>query len=211
MVCALHFRDWVLWFKKKKERRRRGEEKKKQFCKLLKYPKARFQKRGVRGKNEQGFLLRFQSWLQKKVSALAILYMRGVRGGSWAEHASLLWSGALVAIQTQINRGGTLELMIEEGGGGVSEGGLSTPAPRSPEKCRTGAHYAHFQPQLRTGLPRRRAPLQTSSPLFHKFSQLVTSLQRSATSELAAWLHESFMDLEVGKLLAALYWSSSPL
>lgn len=36
------------------------------------------------------------------------------------EHASLLWSEALVAIQTQINRGGTLELMIEEGGGGVS-------------------------------------------------------------------------------------------
>ena len=168
---------------KKKEEE---EEEEKQSCKLLKYPKARFQKRGVRGKNDQGFLLRFQSWLQKKVSALAILYMRGVRGGSWAEHASLLWSGALVAIQTQINRGGTLELMIEEGGGGVSEGGLSTPAPRSPEKCRTGAHYAHFQPQLRTGLPRRRSLLQTSSPLstsFHNLSHLCKGPRHQS------WLH----------------------
>lgn len=129
----------------------------------------------------------------------------------WAEHASLLWSGALVAIQTQINRGGTLELMIEEGGGGVSGGGLSSPEPRSPEKWRTGAHYAHFQPQLRTGPTLPLSLLQTSSPSFHNFSQLVTSVQRSETSQSTAWLHESFMDLEVGKLLAALYWSSSPL
>lgn len=89
--------------------------------------------------------------------------MRGVRGAGWGEHASL-WSEALVAIQTQINRGGTLELMIEEGGGGVSEGGLSALEPRSPEKWRTGAHYAHFQTQLRTGPP-RRCSLSSQTPL----------------------------------------------
>lgn len=70
----------------------------------------------------------------------------------WTKHTSLQWSSDIVAIQTQINRGGTSELMIE-GGGGVSEGGLNTPEPRSPEKCRTGAHYTHFQPQLRTETP----------------------------------------------------------
>ncbi len=95
----------------------------------------------------------------------------------WTEHASLLWSGALVAIQTQINRGGTLELMIEEGGGGVSEGGLSAPEPRSPEKWRTGAHYAHFQSQLRTGLPRCCC---LSSKLLRLFPQLFTTCHISA-------------------------------
>lgn len=98
------------------------------------YPKARFEKRGAaQEENDQGFLLRFQSSLQKKVSGLAAWYQRCQR--RQVELNTLLyWSGARVAIQTQINRGGTLELMIEEGGGGVSEGGLSAPEPRSPEK-----------------------------------------------------------------------------
>lgn len=54
----------------------------------------------------------------KKVSALAMWYER-----CQIRTRFILWSRTLVAIQTQINRGGTLELMIEEGGGGVSEAG----------------------------------------------------------------------------------------
>ncbi len=72
--------------------------------------------------------------IMSPIEGISLASVRGVRGGRLAEHVSLPWSGALVAIQTQINRGGTLELMIEEGGGGVSEGGLSATEPRSPKK-----------------------------------------------------------------------------
>lgn len=141
-------------------------------CKLLKYPKARIQKRAV---GEKGIRVsscasnnlskrRYQPWLYGiwEVSEEA----------GWAEHATLLWSGAPVAIQTQINRGGTLELMIEKEGGKACRRAGWALQSRSPEKWRTGAHYAHFQPQLRTGLPRCCC---LSSKLLRLFPQLFTT------------------------------------
>lgn len=68
--------------------------------------------------------------------------------------------------------------MIEEGvgGGGVSEGGLWALESPSPKKWRT----AHFQPQLRTGLPRCCCCSCLSSKLLHLFPQLFTTCHISA-------------------------------
>lgn len=76
--------------------------------------------------------------------------MRGVRGGrsNWARSSTMVWS--LSCYPNTNKQRGTLELMIEEGGGGVSGGGLSARESWSTKKWRT----AHFQPQLRTGLTR---------------------------------------------------------
>lgn len=166
---------------------------------LLEYPKARFQKRGVGGRKRSGFPPALPITSPKEGNSLGYMVWEVSEEAGWAEHASLLWSGALVAIQTQINRGGTLELMIEEGGGGVSEGGLSAPEPRSPEKWRTGAHYAHFQTQLRTGLPRR---CSLSSELLRLFPQLFTTCHISAKVRdirvvcMAAWKVSRTWNLE---------------
>ena len=51
---------------------------------------------------------------KKGITLGYIVYEVSVEAGRAAQASP--WSGALVAIQTQINRGGTLELMIEDGG-----------------------------------------------------------------------------------------------
>lgn len=164
LACALHFRKWGVWFQKK-------------TCKLVSsLSKSTFSKAWSWRKNDQDFLLHFHVSKRRCQPRIYGIWEVSEEAG-WAGHASLLWSGVLVAIQTQINRGGTLELMIEEGGGGVSEGGLSAPEPRSPEKWRTGAHYAHFQSQLRTGLPRCCC---LSSKLLRLFPQLFTTCHIAA-------------------------------
>lgn len=122
----------------------------------------------------------------------------------WTRFSTLVWS--LSCYPNTNKQRGTLELMTEEGVGGVSEGGLCAPDSRSPKKWRT----AHFQPQLRTGLPRCCCCRLSVPQTFHRVSQLVTALQKSEASGLAAWRRERFMDLDPGKV-SALYWSSSPV
>lgn len=153
-----------------------------------------------------GFPPCFQTCLQKKLSALAGWYMRGVRGGksNWARSSTMVWS--LSCYPNTNKQRGTLELMIEEGGGGVSGAGwaLESPGALKSEEPHTSSPSSGRDSHAAAVSPPNFAS-------FHIFSQLVTSLQKSETSDLAAWLHESFMDLDLGKLLATLYWSSSPL
>lgn len=115
-----------------------------------------------------------------------------------AQHVSLLCSAVLVAIQTQINRGGPAELMIEEGGGGVAQGGLC--ALQLGALKSAGAQLsAHTRSQLRTGLLTvSHSPAPLSSVLLH-------------TGCLPpAWPQDTFFSRrELGQLLAALSWSCS--
>lgn len=124
-------------------------------------------------------------------------------------HGSLLWSGTLVAIQTQINRGGTLELMIEDGGwrrvGGRAD---FSRAPLKSERLERITHTwspsSGGDSHAAAAAVGAAAAAAAASPpkLLRLFPQLVTSVQSSETSQLAAWLHESFMDLELGKLFS---------
>lgn len=127
-------------------------------------------------------------------------------------HGSLLWSGTLVAIQTQINRGGTLELMIEDGGwrrvGGRAD---FSRAPLKSERLERITHTSSpssggdshaAAAAAAVGAAAAAAAAASPPKLLRLFPQLVTSVQSSETSQLAAWLHESFMDLELGKLFS---------
>lgn len=151
----------------------------------------------LRGRKRSGFPPALPVMSPKEGISLGYMVWEVSEAG-WIEHASLQWSEALVAIQTQINRGGTLELMIEEGGGGVSEGGLSAPEPQSPKAWEVKDRCAlrTLPDPAQDGTP---TPLQLSPPnffaSFHDFSRPATSLQSSETPELSAWLHEKFHGL----------------
>lgn len=197
------------------------KKKKKEILKLLKYPK------------KQKFSKAW-SWREKAISVSScasnhhvskkegislgcVVYERCQRGRlSWTRF-SLLWSAALVAIQTQINRGGTCELMLEEGGGGVSEAGWRLRSPGAL-KSEGPVRITHTSSSS-SGRDSHAAAADSDSPhnSSDSFTQLFSQLcqicaKRSEASQLTAWLHESFMDFwKLGKLFAALYWSSSPL
>lgn len=117
--------------------------------------------------------------------------MRGVRGAGWVEHVSLPWSGAPVAIQTQINRGGTLELMIEkEGGrrvGGRAErsraGALKSEGPvrithtSSPSSGRDSHAAAVSPPNFFVSFPQ----------FFHNLSHLSAKIRDTRVGCMATW------------------------
>lgn len=107
--------------------------------------------------------------------------MEGVIGGC------ARFSTTLVAIQTQINRGGTLELMIEDGGWRrVGGAGCALRSPGALKSEGAEAHYAHSERSLQRRLPRCSC---LSSKLFLvSFPQLVTTLHRLEASGVG-WLH----------------------
>lgn len=157
------------------------KERKKKSCKLLKYPKARFQKRGAGGKNEQGFLLRFQSRLQKKVSALAIWCMRGVRKGrlNWTRF-SMVWSPSCYPNTNKQRR----NIWVNDRGGGWRRvGGRRAP---NTEKCGP-VRLCTLPAPAPDGTPTLLLSLlQTSSPLsttFHNLSHLCKG------PRLQSWMH----------------------
>lgn len=185
---------------------------KKNLVSRLKYPKARFQKAwSWRKKNEQRFLLRFQSCLQKKVSALAIWCMRGVRGGrlSRTRFSTMVWSPSCYPNTNKQRR----NIGVNDRGGGWRRVGGRAERSRAPEPWKVKDRCVTHTSSPSSGRDSHAAAVSPPNffASFHNFSQLIRSLQRFETSQLTAWLHESFMDLELGKLLAALYWSSSPL
>lgn len=160
-------------------------------------------------KNDQVFPLCFQSCFQKKVSALAIWYMRGVRGGrlSCTRISAMVWSPSCYPNTNKqrrnigVNdRGRGSEACLRAGWALQSPGALKSEGPVRITHTSSLSSERHFH-----------ACCCVSSKLLRLFPRLVTSLQTPETWELAAWFHESFMDLELGKLLAAFCWSSSVL
>lgn len=162
---------------------------KKNSWELPKYPKARFQKRGAEGRKRSAFPPALPIMSPKEGISLGCVLWEVSEEAGWIDHASLLWSGALVAIQTQINRGGTLELMTEEGGWRrVRRRAVRSIAPE-PWKVKDRC-------ALRT-LP-DPAPDGTPTPFL---SLLQTSFPRSTSfsAKLSAWLHEKFHGLGTWK------------
>lgn len=163
----------VVWKKKKK--------KEKNSCELLKYPKARFQKRGVERKKTIRVSSCASSHVSKRRYQPWLHGMRGVRGRlNWTRFSTMVWSPSCYPNTNKQRR----NIGVNDRGGGVEacqRAGWAPQSPRAPkpEKWKTGAHYEHFQTQLRTGLSRRcSSRLQTSLPLSTTFHDLLHLCKR---------------------------------
>lgn len=160
-------------------------------------------------KNDQVFPLSFQSCFQKKVSALAIWYMRGVRGGrlSWTRISAMVWNPSCYPNTNKQRR----NIGVNDRGRGVEACRRAGWALQSPGALKSEGPVRITHTSSLSSEREFHAVAVSPSKLLRLFPQLVTSLQTPETWKLAVWLHKSFMDLELGKLLAAFYWSSSLL
>lgn len=146
---------------------------------------------------------RYQPWLHG---------MRGVRGGrlSWTRFSTMVWSPSCYPNTNKQRR----NIGVNDRGGGWRRVGGRAERSRAPEpwKVKNRCALRTLPDPAPDGTPTPLLSLlQTSSPLSTTFHNLPHLCKGPRHQSCLHGYMKSFSDLELGKLLTALYWSSSPL
>lgn len=195
-----------VWFAKKK--------KEKNSCELLKYPKARFQKRGVERKKTIRVSSCASSHVSKRRYQPWLHGMRGVRGRlNWTRFSTMVWSPSCYPNTNKQRR----NIGVNDRGGGWRRVRGRAERPRAPEpQSLKSERPVRITNTSRPSSGRdSHAAAALASKLLCLFPRLFTTCYISANVRdirvvcMATWKVSRTWNF--GKLLATLYWSSSPL